>query len=122
MDQFSIISAIIYSLLILTFQVNRVSTQFSDSIRSVNISRSDNLNSGDKFNLLVVKSTFCQDQSAVGTELSAQCALLSLETETFGANSCYIECTCRNETGSFIVFEKRCSDERRLRRGSYTLP
>ena len=116
MDQY-IISAIIYSLFILTFQVNRVSTRFSDNIRSVNISRSDNLNSGDKFNLLVVNSSLCQDQNAVGTELSAQCTLHSLGTETFGANSCYIKCTCRNETGSFIVFEKRCSDEKRLRRG-----
>ena len=116
MDQY-IISAIIYSLFTLTFQVNRVSTRFSDSIRSVNISRSDNLNSGDKFNLLVVNSSLCQDQNAVGTELSAQCTLHSLGTETFGGNSCYIKCTCRNETGSFIVFEKRCSDERRLRRG-----
>ena len=117
MEQFNIVSTIIYNLFILAFQTRRVSTHFSDSIRSVNITRSDNLNSGDKFNLLVVNSSLCHDQNVIGTELFALCRLHSFETESFGPNSCSIECTCRNGSGSFIVSEKRCSDERKLRRG-----
>ena len=117
MEQFNIASTIIYNLFILAFQTRRVSTHFSDSIRSVNITRSDNLNSGDKFNLLVVNSSLCDDQNVIATELFALCRLYSFETESFGPNSCSIECTCRNGSGSFIVSEKRCSDERKLRRG-----
>ena len=116
MNRFNTFSLFI-TLAVPTFFINQTSTQLLEKIRSVNITRSDNLNAGDKVNLLVVSSTLCKQQNAINTELSAQCTLTSRESEELSQNSCYLECVCNNETGSFIVNERKCGDERVLRQG-----
>ena len=109
------------TLVVPTFLINQASTDVLENIHSVNVTRSDNLNAGDKVNLLVVNSTLCQQQNpAINTELSAQCTTTLRESEQFGQNSCYLECVCNNETSSFIFNEKKCVDERALRQGRYT--
>ena len=110
----SVPKAFIHCLIIVViFQTHRVSTEILNHIFSVNVTRGDNLSSDDKINLLLVTSKICQEQNY--TEISAECVLLSQEDH----NSCYIECVCKNITGSFIINEKKCSDERRLRQGMY---
>ena len=118
MNWFNTFSAFIYYSLVLTSQTNGVSAQ---NIHSVNITRSDNFDSGDKVNLVVVNSSLCQDQNAINAELSAaNCTLLAQGTVEFGDNSCYMECVCKNETGSFILHEQKCGDENKLRQGRCT--
>ena len=116
MNRFNTLSLFII-LVVATFLINQTSAQFLENIHSVNITRSDNLNAGDKVNLLVVNSNLCKQQNAINTELSAQCTLTSREGEELNQNSCYLECVCNNETGSFMVNEKKCGDERVLRQG-----
>lgn len=111
-------SAFAYNLLILTVQTSLVSANFAEGIRSVKTTRTDNLQSGDKVNLLVANSSHCQDQlNAIDVELSAQCTVISQRALEFGTDLCYMECVCKNETGSFILHEKKCDDERKLRQG-----
>ena len=119
MNRFNTLSVFI-TLVVPAFLINQTSSQFLGNIRSVNITRSDNLSAGDKVNLLVVNSTLCQQQNAINTELSAQCTLTSRESEELNENSCYLECVCNNETGSFMVKERKCGDERAIRQGKCT--
>ena len=119
MNWFNTSSVFIRYLVVVAFLINQTSTQFVENIHSVNVTRTDNLNTGDKVNLLVYNLILCQQQNTVNTELSAQCTLTAQGTEEFGQNSCYMECVCNNETGSFIVNEKKCDDERTLRQGRY---
>ena len=118
MNHFNIITGLFKYLLILRFQLNLVSTQsVQNSLQSINITRSDNSGSSDKVSLLVVNATFCQDQNTIDIALSAKCNVVSLETDDSGREFCDVECVCNSETGSFIVHEKQCRDERELRQG-----
>ena len=118
MSHFNIITALFKLLLILRFQPNLVSTRsVDDSLQSINITRSDNLDSSDKVSLLVVNATFCQDQNSVDIALSAECYVVSQKKDDSGSDFCNVECVCNNQTGSFIVHEKQCRDERKLRQG-----
>ncbi|XP_028397172.1 uncharacterized protein LOC114520991 [Dendronephthya gigantea] len=118
MNRLSILTALFKYLLILRFQPDLVSTQsVQDSLQSINITRSDNLDSSDQLSLTVVNATFCQDQNAIDIGLSADCDVVSLETDDSGRDFCNVKCECNNETGSFIVHERRCRDERKFRQG-----